>query len=779
MSRPQIEVRVPGGVAAGVGLRFGARSHHARYNGDSTLKDKVDAKFQKVAYFYDAYKRVTEIKRYPKDPMANQPSTTEDACQNTKFYYDGNSAYGTNLVGRMAWVEYPICAPNKNGVAITRTVREMYSYTTAGSAIGRRFRLIRPFEGNLNHTPYADADFSMAYDGFGRVVQLVQPDFKTWDASNHTIYTSPGYTLDYTFDSMYRVSGLTRKQGSNPAANIVTGMTYGPAGELLAMQHWQNGSNAGQYETRQYNVMGQLTRLQATATGGTAVDLKYYYSATQNNGRITQRENVISGEMVTYTYDSLQRLTAASAAGPSPWSESYAYDGFGNLTGKAGANWNVDGLTNRINALNYDANGNQNNSTISVYDIDNRLLTWDGTEQYRYAPDNKRVFRRYTDAQNVIQEVYSVYGPNGKVSVELAAVYDPAGGSTPGMVLNPTNTYQYGGAAGGGVGRADAGPVGYEACGWGAAVWESTSHFAGHDKDASGLHYADQRYYSSSWGRFLTADPYKASGGPSEPGSWNRYAYVEGDPINHFDPDGRRKFLVYVWGRECWGPPDDRSCENWDTSFSYSEPDDSFGYQGGGDSGGGGGGERSQRYRPDGFLIAFLALSNHNCAEAVGAPAGEAPAAAQTRLNDVEFSQASYLGVVRAEPTPSGYNIYYPAFAATGLGSTSMAINAGIWSTPRSAQSVIIDSAGVVQQPVAPGPTVDLVAATEAQLAPYVRVRGQNGTLSMAGGVQFTSVGQWQAFVLLHELRHSYGYGDSRADDGRILSECFSTAVVK
>jgi hypothetical protein len=40
-------------------------------------------------------------------------------------------------------------------------------------------------------------------------------------------------------------------------------------------------------------------------------------------------------------------------------------------------------------------------------------------------------------------------------------------------------------------------------------------------------------------GRFLTADPYKASGGPSDPGSWNQYAYVGGDPINRYDPSGQ------------------------------------------------------------------------------------------------------------------------------------------------------------------------------------------------------------------------------------------------
>ena len=42
----------------------------------------------------------------------------------------------------------------------------------------------------------------------------------------------------------------------------------------------------------------------------------------------------------------------------------------------------------------------------------------------------------------------------------------------------------------------------------------------------------------SSVGRFNTADPYQASAELEVPGSWNRYAYVGGDPINSFDPTG-------------------------------------------------------------------------------------------------------------------------------------------------------------------------------------------------------------------------------------------------
>ena len=53
-----------------------------------------------------------------------------------------------------------------------------------------------------------------------------------------------------------------------------------------------------------------------------------------------------------------------------------------------------------------------------------------------------------------------------------------------------------------------------------------------------GLDYAKNRYYSNTLGRFLTPDPYTASVGPADPGSWNRYAYTRGDPVNRKDPSG-------------------------------------------------------------------------------------------------------------------------------------------------------------------------------------------------------------------------------------------------
>jgi RHS repeat-associated protein len=63
--------------------------------------------------------------------------------------------------------------------------------------------------------------------------------------------------------------------------------------------------------------------------------------------------------------------------------------------------------------------------------------------------------------------------------------------------------------------------------------------FATYTNDsATGLQYADQRYYANNWGRFMSPDPYSASGGSGSPASWNRYSYTRGDPVNRSDRTG-------------------------------------------------------------------------------------------------------------------------------------------------------------------------------------------------------------------------------------------------
>jgi RHS repeat-associated protein len=62
--------------------------------------------------------------------------------------------------------------------------------------------------------------------------------------------------------------------------------------------------------------------------------------------------------------------------------------------------------------------------------------------------------------------------------------------------------------------------------------------FATYEAAGTSMLYAQNRYYDPARGRFTTPDPSGSSGHLQTPLSWNRYAYVLGDPVNNSDPTG-------------------------------------------------------------------------------------------------------------------------------------------------------------------------------------------------------------------------------------------------
>ena len=195
----------------------------------------------------------------------------------------------------------------------------------------------------------------------------------------------------------------------------------------------------GYTETRTYNSLLQLTH--ASVSG--MMDMQYNYSATQNNGRITGSVDGVTGESVSYTYDALNRLSGAVAAGM--WSASYSYDGFGNLTGKSGTG-GAPSLTAAFDAANhqagvsYDVNGNVLGDGTATYtwDVENRMVgrvsgsypqTVNST--FWYDPWGRRVNQTVYDnrgSQEVDTHEYYFYGVTGQklMTGESPSVRDPS-----------------------------------------------------------------------------------------------------------------------------------------------------------------------------------------------------------------------------------------------------------------------------------------------------------------------------------------------------------------
>jgi RHS repeat-associated protein len=208
----------------------------------------------------------------------------------------------------------------------------------------------------------------------------------------------------------------------------------------------------------------------------------------------------------------------------------------------------VDPFTNRISTFgfSYDAAGNLiqwPGGTVTIgaeYDVEGRMsrVTWDGSvvEQHLYDARNRRVKSGGT---------LQLYGLGG----ELLGEYERVQGQwAPGMVRERVYFagLWVGTVEGDGswsmpntdrLGSLKQGSRRYP-FGDGNESY-AYDEYATYRKDTASAHYyAWHRWYSATWGRFSSPDPYVMSGGLTNPQGWNRYSYVANDPVNFYDPAG-------------------------------------------------------------------------------------------------------------------------------------------------------------------------------------------------------------------------------------------------
>ncbi len=326
------------------------------------------------------------------------------------------------------------------------------------------------------------------------------------------------------------------------SSNAIQGTSYNAAGQPTSLTY------SGYGETRTYNSLNQLTGISVSAAN---VNLAYIYPAGTNNGQITSMTDGPS--TVSYGYDALKRLTSASATGGTAWSQTFGYDGFGNLDSKSGSSaWtaSISATTNRVNGYCYDSNGNMLASNTNcgapmyTYDIQNRitggLATGSGSGSvYLYNTANKRV--AVIDGNG--NETVYFYGVRGEKLMTM-----PLGGANQavsnvyfgGKLIERMN--QYGGQLiwTDRLGSVKNGPAVYLPYGEElTSTANDTEKFGTYTRDAAtGLDYADQRFCASTYGRFDTPDPSMDNVDYQNPVSWNAYSYTNGDPINFNDPSG-------------------------------------------------------------------------------------------------------------------------------------------------------------------------------------------------------------------------------------------------
>ena len=509
------------------------------YNADGTLNTRTDAKGLITTYAYDSYQRVTQVTHKPS-------GSPIDPNQTVTFVYD----QGANGYGRLSSASGGVCPQNSSLATYTDT----YTYAVAGEVATKTLTLC----GGIVMSG------GFAYDSEGKLVTMSYPQ-------GMATGNGPAPVITYSYDAMSRLTGATTPVSLGPGGGCTWNGTatwasaagYNPAGQLTALQQLGSistscsGGNAGVTpaylaDSWVYNHLNQLTAINIGSSSMT-----YTYSATQNNAQITGATDSRTGDALTYTYDLLKRLTKTVSSGPA-WQQNFQYDGFGNLTSKSAPVGSgepvfpgVDSSTNRLTGASYDANGNVTaiNGSALVYDGENRLVsssTGSGTDTNVYDEQGHRVWQTLTSGTSLGY----FYGPDGK----LLSVFQL-------QLSNPQTTYiQYHQIYFGGLllGTTKAYVGGEESTitdrlgskhqtyAYGTDVPNQTSQgdssavdFATYLSDpGTGFQYANERWYTAGYGRFLRADPYGGSAQIESPETWNRYSYATADPVNESDPSG-------------------------------------------------------------------------------------------------------------------------------------------------------------------------------------------------------------------------------------------------
>jgi RHS repeat-associated protein len=265
----------------------------------------------------------------------------------------------------------------------------------------------------------------------------------------------------------------------------------------------------------------------------------------------------------------LNRLTTSNENSGSSWSQTNAYDRYGNRwldLGGGNQSLYFNTTNNRITGATYDSAGNLLNDGFHsyTYDAENKIAKVDNVSAYTYDGEGQRVRKlvgenlrfvyglggqliaEFSGSTGPLMKEY-LYGANGLLAtIEPTAVNSNGTRyTTPDHLGSPRVVTNSGASV---ISRHDYMPFGEElsagvggrTTGMGYGVADNVRQkFTQKERDAeTGLDYFGARYYGSLPGRFISVDPLMASGRVSMPQTWNRYSYVLNNPLNLIDPTG-------------------------------------------------------------------------------------------------------------------------------------------------------------------------------------------------------------------------------------------------
>lgn len=363
------------------------RTETKHFNALGKVTSIADAAGNTTYYTLDGLGRVTHVTladgsatTIVYDGLGNKTSITEPNTGTTTFSYNsaGQMVSQTNARSQTTSLTYDVLGrvtakhfPAGGGTDVA------YRYDETGVAGGI---------GRLTSQTDEGGDTSYSYDAMGQIL------------TKQMIVDGKSYTYTTTYDYAKRPAQVTYPDGSVVDYAYTDGgnlSTVGLNGTNYAV--WTNYNAAGNpgnlglangtATTYTYGTLGKLASLVTSAPGGQIQNLAYTFDNGTNVTAITDnRSNKIDAstlmdtdETVSYTYDNLDRMTAATGV----WGTlNYTYNSTGNLTGHEGRSINYTGhrATSGTNfAATYDATGNMLSQTLDGvswgydYDAENRI----------------------------------------------------------------------------------------------------------------------------------------------------------------------------------------------------------------------------------------------------------------------------------------------------------------------------------------------------------------------------------------------------------------------
>jgi RHS repeat-associated protein len=311
-------------------------------------------------------------------------------------------------------------------------------------------------------------------------------------------------------------------------------------------------ANTGRMTKYQFNVGAQ------SVTG----NLTWNANGTLQQHAITDGVNAANTQTCQYAHDDLVRISSANCG--SVWSQTFSYDPFGNLS-KSG--------TSSFQPIYKDTSGHTSNKYVSVpgttvgYDL-NGNVTSDGSHTYALNSENRPVtidtvsltydaLGRMVEQARGASYTQIVYAPSGgKFALMSGATLQKAwvplpGGATAVYTSSGLDHYQHSDYLGnvrlGSTStRTVSFDVAYAPFGESYNQWGTPDFsFAGNNQDTvAGNYDAVFRQYATQ-GRWPSPDPAGlAAVDPTNPQSWNRYAYVVNNPLNLADPSGLKPYQL-------------------------------------------------------------------------------------------------------------------------------------------------------------------------------------------------------------------------------------------